>query len=101
MAGEPLAQRLGRRLREARFAAGLTVREAAALAGLPGHTQLVRYENGTAQPPLERLATLAGTYGTTPAALLAARDEAAALIALIDHADEALIRRLVRALEQS
>lgn len=99
MQNEPVTQRLGRRLRAARFAAGLTVREAAALAGLPGHTQLVRYENGTAQPPLERLAVLARAYGTTPSALLALHDETVALIATIERADEALLRRLLGALE--
>ncbi|PDV96824.1 helix-turn-helix domain-containing protein [Candidatus Chloroploca asiatica] len=98
MEHERLAQRVGRRLRAARFAAGLTVREAARLAGLPGHTQLVRYENGTAQPPLERLALLATVYGTTPAALLAVHDEAVALIAVIERADEALLHRLLSAL---
>ncbi len=100
MEGESLAQRLGRRLRAARFAAGLTVREAAAQAGLPGHPQLVRYENGTAQPPLDRLAALATVYGTTPAALLAVRDDAAPVIAVLDQADAAVIARLLRALEQ-
>ena len=99
MEPEPLAQRLGRRLRDARFTVGLTVREAAALAGLPSHTQLVRYENGAAQPPLDRLGALARTYQTTPAALLAAHDEAVAIIATLDQADAALIERLLRALD--
>ncbi|WP_217352456.1 helix-turn-helix domain-containing protein [Candidatus Viridilinea mediisalina] len=99
MQNEALTQRLGRRLRTARFAAGLTVREAAARAGLPGHTQLVRYENGRAQPPLERLAALASAYGTTLSALLALHDEAVALIAVIERADESTLRRLLGALE--
>lgn len=98
MNSESLAARLGRRLRAARFAAGLTVREAAAAAGLPSHTQLVRYENGTAQPPLDRLASLAETYGTTPSALLAAHDEAVGIVAALDRADAAVIERLLRAL---
>jgi transcriptional regulator with XRE-family HTH domain len=98
MAPDPLAQTLGRRLREARFHVGLTVREAASLAGLPSHTQLVRYENGAAQPPFARLAALARAYQTTPSALFAARDEAVALIATLDQADAALIERLLRAL---
>jgi transcriptional regulator with XRE-family HTH domain len=98
MSSESLAARLGRRLRAARFDAGLTVREAAAAAGLPSHTQLVRYENGTAQPPLDRLAVLAETYGTTPAALLAAHDDAVGIVAALDRADAALIERLLRAL---
>jgi transcriptional regulator with XRE-family HTH domain len=99
MESEPLGQRLGRRLRDARFRIGLTVREASELAGIRNHTQLVRYENGTAQPPLERLAALARTYQTTPAALFASQDEAVEVIATIDQADEAFLEQLLRALD--
>ncbi|MFV9504660.1 MAG: helix-turn-helix domain-containing protein [Oscillochloridaceae bacterium umkhey_bin13] len=98
MTNESLQLRLGRRLRTARFAAGFTVREAADAAGLPSHTQLVRYENGTAQPSLERVAALAAAYGTTPAALLVAHDELVGLVAMLDQADTTLIERLLRAL---
>ncbi|MFO7169682.1 MAG: helix-turn-helix transcriptional regulator [Chloroflexota bacterium] len=77
---------VGARLRAARLRAGLTVRAAAQQVGVD-HTALVRYESGTTQPTLERLAALARLYGTTPAALLASSEAAAALIALFDTAD--------------
>jgi hypothetical protein len=57
-----------------------------------------RNEHGTAQPPLDRLASLAEAYGTTPAVLLAAHDEAVDIVAARDRADAALIKRLLRAL---
>jgi transcriptional regulator with XRE-family HTH domain len=98
MEAETLAQRLSRRLHEARLATGLTVREAAARANLPSHSQLVRYEQGIAQPPLERLAALARAYNTTPAALLSSNDEAVEVIATIDQADAAMVAELVRVL---
>ncbi|MCS7072706.1 MAG: hypothetical protein NZM00_14470 [Anaerolinea sp.] len=60
----------------------------------------MRYENGTAQPPLDRLAALATVYETL-AALLAVRDDAAPVIAVLDLADAAVIARLLRALEQN
>jgi transcriptional regulator with XRE-family HTH domain len=95
---ESLGVRLGRRLREARVKAGLTVREAAQAAGLPNHSMLVRYENNVAHPPPERLEALAEAYETTPAALLAERDEAVALIALLDRADPTTLQRILAAL---
>lgn len=98
MTPEPLSTRLGRRLREARVKAGLTVREAAQAAGLPNHSMLVRYENNDAHPPPERLEALAEAYETTPAALLAERDEAVALIALLDRADTTTLQRILAAL---
>lgn len=98
MKHEPLKTRLGRRLREARIKAGLTVREAAHSANLTSHSILVRYENGNSHPPPARLEALADTYATTVAALLAERDEAVALIALIDRADPATLQRLLAAL---
>ena len=98
MEAETLAQRLGRRLREARFNAGLTVREAVARAHLPNPSQLVRYEQGAAEPSLARLAALARVYDTTPAALLSASDEAVTVIATIDQADGAMIEELTRLL---
>lgn len=98
MAPEPLATRLGRRLREARVRAGLTVREAAQAAGIPNHSLLVRYENNDAHPPPERLEALADAYETTAAALLAERDEAVALIALLDRADATTLQRILAAL---
>jgi len=98
MDDEPLEARVGRRLREARLTAGLTVREAAEAAGIPHHSLLVRYENSAARPPLERLGALAGAYGTTVAALLAERDEVVPLIAQIERADVAVLQRLLAAL---
>lgn len=98
MNNEPLEQRIGRRLREARISAGLTVREAALLAGMPSHSLLVRYENGNSAPPPARLDALATIYETTAAALLAERDESVALIKLIDQADPATIQHLLTAL---
>jgi transcriptional regulator with XRE-family HTH domain len=98
MEPEPLQTRLGRRLREARVSAGLTVREAAQLAGITNHSILVRYENSNTQPPLDRLEALANAYNTTVAALYAERDEAVSLIALIDRADVTTLQRLLASL---
>ena len=98
MEREPLGTRLGRRLREARISAGLTVREAAQLAGIPSHSLLVRYEHNDSHPPLDRLEALADAYTTTVAALIAERDEAVALIALIERADPTILQRLLVAL---
>jgi transcriptional regulator with XRE-family HTH domain len=98
MEPEPLRARLGRRLREARVHTGLTVREAAQRAGMPSHSVLVRYENGDAHPPPERLEALAQAYATPVAALLAERDEAVALIALLERADPGMLRRILAAL---
>jgi transcriptional regulator with XRE-family HTH domain len=101
MTHEPLDMRVGRRLREARIAVGLTVREASSSAGIPNHSLLVRYENGAARPPLERMEALARVYDTTLAALLSERDEAVALIAEIDRADPTTLRRLLLALDKT
>ncbi|WP_322489308.1 helix-turn-helix transcriptional regulator [Chloroflexus sp.] len=98
MMHKPLDTLVARRLREARIAAGLTVREAAAAAGIPDHSLLVRYENRVARPPLERLHALAMAYDTTLAALLTERDEAVKLIAAIERADTPTLNRLLAAL---
>jgi transcriptional regulator with XRE-family HTH domain len=92
-----LIQAIGPRLFDLRVAAGLTVREAARLVGVD-HSMIVRYENGRALPPLDRLITLALCYGTTPAALLAGTSERMPLIARIDQADAATLARLAAAL---
>jgi transcriptional regulator with XRE-family HTH domain len=94
MADERLEERVGRRLREARIGARLTVREAAIAAGLPDHSILVRYENGAARPPMDRLAALAGAYHTTLAAILAERDETVSLIEAVERANRATLERL-------
>lgn len=46
------------------------------------------------------ISSRATVYGTTPAALLAVRDDVAPVIAVLDQADAAVIERLLRALEQ-
>ena len=96
---EPLSARLARRLREARVQAGLTMREAAVQAGISNHTLIVKYENGTVAPPLDRLHDLARAYGTTPAALLAENDAAMPVIAAIDQATSTQLAHLAVALE--
>jgi transcriptional regulator with XRE-family HTH domain len=98
MPDEPIAARVARRLRDARIAAGLTVREAAARAGLPSHSLIVKYERGAVAPPLERLRALALAYGVTPAALLAEHDAAVPVIALLERASAAQLAQLARML---
>ena len=100
MVSEPLDARVARRLREARIAAGLTVREAAAAASIPDHSLLVRYENRVAHPPLDRLHALTAAYDTTLAALLTERDEVVRLIAAIERADAPTLSRLLAALDE-
>jgi transcriptional regulator with XRE-family HTH domain len=82
------AQRIGGRLRRAREVAGLTLRELAAQIGLRDHTVLLKYERGETAPTITRLHALAQALHMTPAALLADHDEAVALIAAIDTADQ-------------
>jgi HTH-type transcriptional regulator, cell division transcriptional repressor len=82
------AQRVGGRLRRAREAAGLTLRELAAQVGLRDHTVILKYERGVTAPTITRLYALAQALRVTPAALLAAHDEAVALIAAVDTADQ-------------
>ena len=83
MMDNPLDDRKGRRLRAARIAAGLTMRDVASSAEIPNHSILVRYKHGIAREPLGRLAALASAYDTTLAATLAERDEAVTLIGVI------------------
>lgn len=92
---EPIDVRVARRLRSARLAAGFTVREAAAQSGVPDHSMIVRYENGDARPPLDRLALLAHVYGLTVAALLVADDALMPLIAALEQADPVVWSDLV------
>ena len=91
---------LGPRLRAARQAANLTVREAGERLGTD-HSMIVRYENGQPLPPLDRLIALAELYGLTPAALLARNAVAVPLIAAVDRAEEAAIARLAALLDAS
>lgn len=91
---EPIDVRIARRLRAARLDALLTVREAAMQAGLPDHTQLVKYENGDVRPPLQRLAALARVYGLTLAALVAEHDAAMSALSAIDRMDAGQLAEL-------
>jgi transcriptional regulator with XRE-family HTH domain len=90
---DALLQQLGPRLREARQAANLTVREVGERLGVD-HSMIVRYENGESLPPLDRLITLADIYGLTPAALLARHAAGITVIAAIDQAEAGTIARL-------
>ena len=94
-----LAVRVGGRLREARLQTGLTVREVADRLGLK-HAIIVKYENGTIAPSIDRLQSLAQLYGLTPAALLVEHDEAIPLFAMLDRADVSEIERLVQILRE-
>jgi transcriptional regulator with XRE-family HTH domain len=84
---EAVDVRVARRLRAYRLAAGLTVREVAMHLGMRDHSILVRYENGSARPSLDRLAQLAQLYGLTLAALLANDDALVPLIAALERAE--------------
>ncbi len=97
---ERLGARVARRLREARIQAGMTVREAAAKLGI-SHTLIVKYENELVAPPFERLQSLAAIYHTSAAALLAARDEAMPLLALLDQASGEEIAQFIELMKQA
>ena len=60
---------IGERLRAARLAANMTVREVASVIGCD-HSQIVKYENGQTVPSIDRLYTLKSLYGITWAWLL-------------------------------
>jgi transcriptional regulator with XRE-family HTH domain len=94
-----LAVRVGGRLREARLQSGRTVREVADRLGLK-HAIIVKYENGTIVPSIDRLQSLAQLYGLTPAALLVEHDAAIPLFAMLDRADVSEIERLVQVLRE-
>src|SRR5690349_1306309 len=90
---KPLSARVARRLREARIAARMTVREVAGCLNVD-HTLIVKYENGNLQPSLDRLDALARLYGSTAAAMVATEDAAVALFAILDQADATQLARL-------
>lgn len=94
-----LAVRVGGRLREARLQSGLTVREVADRLGLR-HAIIVKYENGTIAPSIDRLQSLAQLFGLTPAALLVEHDAAVPLFAMLDRAGVREIEHLVRVLQE-
>ena len=100
MGDEPVMVRVGQRLRAARIAAGLTVREAAMQLGLD-HSQLVRYENGLSQPPLDRLAHIARRYRLSLAALVVQHDAAMPLVSTVDNAEAAQLRQIQEALDMA
>jgi len=70
---------IGKRLGQARQAAGLTMRGLAERLGWP-HTTLGNYESGRRSLPVARLYEIADALGHTPAALLADSPEAADLV---------------------
>src|SRR6185295_3969302 len=88
------AQLVGRRLRRAREAAGLTLRDLAAQVGLRDHTVILKYERGETPPTITRLHALAQVLNMTPAALLAEQDAAVPLIRAIETADDELRQQL-------
>ena len=70
---------IGKRLGQARHAAGLTIRGLAERLGWP-HTTLGNYESGRRSLPVTRLYEIADALGRTPAALLIDQPEAAGLV---------------------
>jgi transcriptional regulator with XRE-family HTH domain len=100
MNNEPLGARVARRLRDARIRAGMTVREAAAELAI-SHTLIVKYENEVVAPSFERLQWLAAIYRTSAAALLAERDEAIPLLALLDQANGEEIAQFIQLMKQT
>lgn len=100
MSAESLGARVARRLRDARVRAGMTVREAAGALAI-SHTLIVKYENGVVAPSFERLGSLAALYRTSPAALMAERDEAMPLLTLLDQATDEEIAQLMRQMDQT
>ena len=100
MTTEPLGARVARRLRDARIQAGMTVRETAAELAI-SHTLIVKYENAVVAPSFERLRSLAAIYHTSAAALLAERDEAIPLFALLDQATGEEITQFIQLMNQT
>ena len=93
------AVQVGRRLREARELAGLSLREVAQRVGLRDHTVIMKYERGETPPSSTRLRSLALAVGCSAAALLAEHDDAVALIGAVDRADTARLAQLQFVLE--
>ena len=96
---ERMATKVARRLRAARIKAGMTVREVAASLDI-SHTLIVKYENGTVAPSLDRLDALARIYGLTGAALLADQDACISVLAAIDQASAAQLAHLRGVLDE-
>ena len=74
---------LGQRLRAARTAAQLTIRQLAARLGWP-YTTLANYEEGRRPLRTAQLVAIAAALGRSPAAFLVDLPEAAAVIERID-----------------
>ena len=88
-------EEIGRRLQQARTAAGFSVRQLAGRLGWP-HTTLANYELGRRTLPVPRLYDIASALGRTPAALLVDPPEAAELVDEIAmHPERALQIRFV------
>ena len=64
------------------------------------HAIIVKYENGSVVPSIERLRVLARLYGFTTAALLAEHDRAMPLFTLLDRASADEIEHLVQVLQE-
>jgi XRE family transcriptional regulator, aerobic/anaerobic benzoate catabolism transcriptional regulator len=100
---DPLLARLGRAVREARVARGLTLRELAARSGLSSRF-LVQVEGGRGNLSVRSLAAVARALGTTPAVLLAEgappRPPVIALLGLRGAGKTTLGRRLARRLHR-
>jgi len=95
----PVVTQLGDRLREARLNARLTVREAAARAGLRAHGTLVQYENGRVLPPLDRLAALAVAYDVPLASLVVSHDALAPVVTMLERASASQISAFAQLLQ--
>lgn len=64
-----VAERIGRRLKEARVWRGFTRKQVCQRIGKDGGT-LFRYETGKSEPPFELLSKLCKLYGVTMAAVV-------------------------------
>jgi XRE family transcriptional regulator, fatty acid utilization regulator len=87
MEANPYDVQFGRRLAHARQAAGLTLQELAERVGWHVST-LHNYESGRRPLRIAQLAQLAAALNRSPAAFLAASDEAIPLIEQIDASAE-------------
>lgn len=78
-----VAAAIGRRIAQARVAAGMTLRTLAAHLGVD-HSTLAGYEAGRRPLRVTQLVAIARAVGLAPAALLIEPPEAAALVSRID-----------------
>jgi transcriptional regulator with XRE-family HTH domain len=95
VAAAPIETTVGRRIAEARQAAGLTVRDLATQLGWP-HTTLANYEIGRRPLTLARLAVIARALHRVPASFLVDSYEAATIVeAIADDVERCVQVRLV------